>query len=338
MMIQFAVYLHPEIEQTTKPPDQIRFVGHGYHHFCEVRAQIAAAVGDTYPSLPLRQADAERYTTVHDTAYVGVIRRLAAGQPVDKGELPSWSAENTGLQYCWPGYLYSLGGLMAAVDAMKAGSLDRAYCYTLAGHHAFANRGHGYCILNPMAAAARYAQSVGFAKMLIVDWDIHHGDGTQTIFAHDPSVYHISIHSVADLYMMLARSKDLGTTTTAEQVGHCNVPLLDAFFPDHYFERIHLTGRYYRAAESKPAFRAALDTVPWSPDLIMIFAGVDSHKDDCGKGITEWDNTDFQELVRWVLDLAARESCPVLMTSGGGYQLPVTVAANLSQIEALAAI
>ncbi|MBN1566035.1 MAG: histone deacetylase, partial [Anaerolineae bacterium] len=126
------------------------------------------------------------------------------------------------------------------------------------------------------------------------------------------------------------------TTTKAEEVGQCNVPLLDAFFPDDYFERLNFTGRYYRAAESKPAFRAALDTIPWLPDMIMIFAGVDSHKDDCGKGITDWDNADFQQLVRWVREIAARASCPVLMIPGGGYKVPVTVAANLSQIEALA--
>ena len=76
-MTTFAVYLHPEVEQTTKPPDRIHFVGFGYHHFCDVRAEIVAALRDTHPSLPLRKATADDYATVHDRAYLDVIVQVA---------------------------------------------------------------------------------------------------------------------------------------------------------------------------------------------------------------------------------------------------------------------
>jgi len=120
-------------------------------------------------------------------------------------ELPRLSIECSGLDHCLPGYLYGLGGMLEAIDQMRAGLLERAYCFSLGGHHAYADWGHGYCLLNPQAAAARYAQTQGFRKILIVDWDIHHGDGTQSIFANDPSVYCLSIHSCLDLYMTSMR-------------------------------------------------------------------------------------------------------------------------------------
>jgi acetoin utilization deacetylase AcuC-like enzyme len=79
--------------------------------------------------------------------------------------------------------------MFEAVEQMKRGNLERAFCFCLGGHHAHRDWGHGYCLLNPLAATARYAQELGLVRVLIVDWDIHHGDGTQAIFAHDDTVY-----------------------------------------------------------------------------------------------------------------------------------------------------
>ncbi len=121
--------------------------------------------------------------------------------------------------------------MLAAIDHMKEGSLERAYCFSMVGHHAHSNWGHGYCLLNPLAAATRYAQSVGFAKILLIDWDIHHGDGTQFIFSYDSTVYCISIHNALDLYMAKASNLKAGTTTTATSVGHCNIPVITNSFP-----------------------------------------------------------------------------------------------------------
>jgi acetoin utilization deacetylase AcuC-like enzyme len=187
-----------------------------------------------------------------------------------------------------------------------------------------------------MAAAVRYAQTQGFQTILIVDWDIHHGDGTQSIFAGDPNVYCLSIHSLVDLYMMKWGGVQSATTTAAEEVGHCNIPILDEIFDDKFLIELNVDSQFYRPHESLPAFREALAQVPFLPDLICIFSGYDSHRDDCGEGITNWTNADFRALTRWTLDLAKQSRCPVLSVHGGGYKPAVTIAAALGHIDVLA--
>ncbi len=332
-MPHFAVYLHPETCLTSKSIEQIRFVGHSLPHFARVREELARQL-TYYPQVPLRQADLSEFQRVHKIDYLAALQRMAADEPVS--EHPRLSVECTGVEYCLPGYQYGLGGMLTAIDQMKSGELDRAYCFALGGHHAYADWGHGYCLLNPLAAAVRYAQERSFARVLVVDWDIHHGDGTQSIFAHDASVYCLSIHSLADLYMATQRVMKDGTTTAAEVVGHCNIPLLSEIYTDEMVEELNLAGKWHRAADSLTVFQAALDSLPWTPDLICIFSGYDSHRDDCGAGITNWTNDDFRWLTKRVLDLAKRSNCPVLSAHGGGYQLPVTIAAAIEHVRVLA--
>lgn len=332
-MPRFAVYLHPQTCLTAKPIEHIEFVGHSYPHFSQVRQELTGTLRD-YASLPVCVVSLNEFDAVHTSDYLSRLMAMAEDKPPER--VPRLSVECTGLQYCLPGYQYGLGGLYAAIDQMKASQVERAYCFSLPGHHAHADWGHGYCLLNPQASAARYAQRQGFQKVLIVDWDIHHGDGTQDIFAHDASVYCVSIHSLGDLYMTLQGVLHESTTTRGAEVGHCNIPLLNRVFDDDFFTAMNLSGRYYRAHESLTAFRTALAELPWSPDIIFIFSGYDSHKDDCGAGITDWDYADFQALTRCVLDVAGHSDCPVLSVHGGGYKLPVTIAAAASHVEVLA--
>ena len=329
----FATYLHPHTVHTSESVDEIRFIGYSYPHFARVRAALEQTLA-AYPSLSPRKADYADYQCVHTKAYLSKLSQMALGQMPK--EAPRLSIECTGLQYCLPGYLYGLGGMLAAVDAMRAGDLTRAYCFALPGHHAYADRGHGYCLLNPQAAAARYAQSQGFKKILIVDWDLHHGDGTQAIFANDSSIYCISIHSAADLYMASMHVMDAGTTAMGEQVGHCNIPLLDEVYPDDFAKKTNFRGKFYRAPESLPTFRKALGEIPWTPDLIFIFSGYDSHKDDCGGGITDWTNADYRTLTQYVIDLADDAGCPILSVHGGGYEIDVILAAVQEHVAILA--
>lgn len=331
--ISFAVYLHPEVTATGRPRDTIHFVGQSLTHFEEVRAALAGLAGG-FTTIPVAMADLTRYTAVHTAEYLDAIQRAAQDLP-DIAPLPV-SAECTGLEHALPGYQYGLGGLCAAIDLMGRGSLDRAYGFSLGGHHAFPDRGHGYCLLNPLAAAARYAQQVGFQRVLILDWDIHHGDGTQAIFAHDPSVYCVSVHSAVDLYMAKASSLALGTTIAASDAGHCNIPILDRRFDEETVATLGLGGRFYRGDESLAAVADALANAPWEPDLIAIFSGYDGHRDDCGRHVAGWDTGDFGWLTRRVLDYASQANCPVLSVHGGGYKLPVTVAAAHEHIRTLA--
>ena len=103
------------------------------------------------------------------------------------------------------------GGVLNAVDAVLAGSARNAFCAVRPpGHHANAGRGMGFCLFNNVAIAARYAQRKhGVERVLIVDWDVHHGNGTQDIFYRDPSVFFFSSHQWP-LYPGTGRADETG--------------------------------------------------------------------------------------------------------------------------------
>lgn len=332
-MTQFATYLHPETCLTSKPVSPDMFVGYAFPHYKTMREKLTVALAE-YPVLPLRQAVYDDFLTVHAQDYLDKIALMAVDQPV--ASPPKLSAECRGYQYCLPGYLYGLGGMFAAIDAMQSGELERAFTFCLGGHHAYSDWGHGYCLLNPLAAAARYAQANGFPNVLMLDWDIHHGDGTQAIFAHDKTVYCISSHSIADLYISKVAGIQPGTTDFAERIGQCNIPLLDDIFEDTFFEEVGIATQFYRAEESIAVFQRALTQLPFEPDIILIFAGCDSHRDDCGARITNWVEADFKTLTRAVVDLANQVSCPILSSQGGGYNLSVNIPTTVAHVEVLA--
>lgn len=332
MKPKVSVAFYPELFEVSRDISQIEFFGYSYPHFNRIREQLDN-IFKHLPSLPRQKVNYWEYGRVHTTEYLEKLLQMAEGKKLDK--YPKLSAECFGLEFCLPGYQYSLGSMMAAIDEMKMGKLERAYSFSLAGHHAHPGWGHGYCLLNPLAAAARYAQQNGFSKVLIVDWDIHHGDGTQDIFENDSSIYCLSIHSAVDFYMNKVVGAEYGTTTYGEQVGHCNIPLLDRAFDETFFAK-HLSGHFYRAEQSLNVFEEKLANLPWEPDLICIFSGYDSHINDCGGEITDWNNDDFKRLTRAVCNLSQKVSAPILSCHGGGYKTSVTVSAAIVHIEELA--
>lgn len=330
----FATYVHHEIGLTTRPAQEIQWFGHSYPYFMSVYKALADCLNG-FPVLPLRREPIGTFSMVHSEQYVEALKQMAKGC---KPEVtPKLSLECSGFEFCLPGYEYTLGGLVEAIDRMSAGTLDRAYCVGLPGHHAHREWGHGYCMLNAQAAAARYAQSRGFKRVLIIDWDIHHGDGTQDIFAHDPSVFCISLHSGLDLYMMKASKLEAGTVPGGNAVGHCNIPLVHSLFSDTWLaQKFPTFGPAYRAVQSLPACEEALDKLPWSPDLLCLCSGYDSHKEDCGDQITDWVDADFETLTRLALGVAKRANCPVLSVHCGGYKLAVAVRAAQAHVRVLA--
>lgn len=331
--MKFATYLHSETLSTSRPVKETEFVGHSYPYSSQVRSELEKNLSQ-YKSLPVRQAEYSDYLSVHSETYLQKLIAMATGQSIEQP--PKLSIECKGLELCLPGYLFGLGGMLQAIDQMKVANLERAYCFSLGGHHAYKDWGHGYCNLNPTAAAVRYAQHQGYSKVLIVDWDIHHGDGTQSLFANDPNVHCISIHSAADLYMAVASNLRYGTTLTGEMLGHQNIPVLTKAFGNDFTAQMDWSGRFYRTEETLSAFRQALEKIPWQPDLVFIFSGYDSHKDDQGRDITNWNNEDFVSLTKSVVDLANKVACPILSVHGGGYNLPVMISAACSHVETLA--
>jgi acetoin utilization deacetylase AcuC-like enzyme len=139
---------------------------------------------DAYPATP---KDVAAY---HATEYIERVRQICAAGGGETGEGAPASRESYEVA------LLAAGGGMAAVDAVAEGRVRRVFANIRPpGHHAIADKGMGYCIFNNVVIAARHAQRQhGLERVLIVDWDVHHGNGTQVAFYTDPSVLFISLH------------------------------------------------------------------------------------------------------------------------------------------------
>ena len=159
----------------------------------------------------------------------------------------------------WDAALAATGCVVTATDLVLDGEADAAFALARPpGHHATPDRAMGFCLFNNVAIAARHAQRRGIGRVLIVDWDVHHGNGTQDVFYEDPSVYYLSTHLSPHWPGTGAaheRGAGAGTGTTR------NVPLPHGTGPD----------AYRRAFED--ALDAALDE--FSPDLVIVSAGFD---------------------------------------------------------------
>lgn len=202
--------------------------------------------------------------------------------------------------------LLAAGGLLVAVDSVIKGECRNAFCNVRPpGHHASSQAGMGFCIFNNVAIAARYAQTVyNIEKVLIVDWDIHHGNGTQDIFYDDPSVFYFSIHSWP-FYPGSGRAHETGieegkgyTMNCPLSAGACGTDVINAF-----------------NQKLVPAMKS------FKPDLVMISAGFDSRIGDLIGNFAVQDE-DFVELTRICMNLAD-EYCNsrLVSTLEGGYHL-----------------
>ena len=128
---------------------------------------------------------------VHARTYLD----LAEGE-IQRGASQLSTGDTNVGERSWSAAMRAAGSALSAVDAVCSGETQRAFCVVRPpGHHAGASYGMGFCVVNNIAIAARHAQKRrGIGKVLIVDWDVHHGNGTQDIFYEDGSVFFCSTH------------------------------------------------------------------------------------------------------------------------------------------------
>jgi acetoin utilization deacetylase AcuC-like enzyme len=209
-----------------------------------------------------------------------------------------------------------VGAGLNAVDAVLTGRARNAFCVVRPpGHHANACRGMGFCLFNNIAIAARYAQRKhGVARVAIVDWDVHHGNGTQDIFYADPTVFFFSTHQWP-LYPGTGRANETGAG--AAQDTTMNFP-----FPAG-------SGRAEILGAVQQAFIPAMQS--YRPELVLISAGFDSRIDDILGRFTLTD-PDFADLTRVVMEIADGRVVSLLE---GGYNLSGLASAATAHVRAL---
>jgi acetoin utilization deacetylase AcuC-like enzyme len=267
-----------------------------------------------------RAAEEEELAVYHTHEFIVGVRKHAEGGP-SKGDWGEIDSDTPLSQGSFDAALFAAGGAINAVQAVMSGKVRNAYALLRPpGHHALSNRAMGFCIFNNAVIAAHYARNVyGLERIMIVDWDVHHGNGIQDAFYSDPEVLFVSLHQ-QDWYPKLSGELDqIGTGAGAGFT--VNIPLPAG------------TGdRGYRGACEQLVVPIGLQ---YRPQLIIISAGQDANWLDplAQMMVTQ---SGFRKMSELVLRLA-EEVCEgrLIMLQEGGYSAAYVPYCTVAMVEPL---
>ncbi len=258
-------------------------------------------------------AEVESIAEVHSPDYIQAVEETSRlGGLLDAGDTP----------VCSDSYAVArlaVGGMLAAADAVMAGDVQNAFCVVRPpGHHARPAQGMGFCIFSNVAIAARHLQKRhGLERILIVDWDVHHGNGTQEAFYEDPTVLYFSVHRYGMFFPGSGSAEERGSG--AGEGFTINVPLWAG-----------AGGEDFLAAFNEELMPAAEE---FRPEFVLISAGFDAHRDDPLGGMA-LATGDYGTLARVLGDIA-EEHCGGRMVAAleGGYNLDALSASVAETLE-----
>lgn len=271
-------------------------------------------------AIPARPASEDELAVYHTREYIAGVRAHADGGPArgSWGEIEIDTPLSPG---SFEAATYAAGGAMNAAQAVMEGEVQNAYALLRPpGHHAMSNRGMGFCVFNNVVVAAHYAREhFGLERILIVDWDVHHGNGTQDAFYDDPGVLFISLHQ-QNWYPKLAG--ELDQVGSGRGVGYTiNIPLPAG------------TGdRGYLAAFEQLVVPIGLQ---YHPQLILVSAGQDaSWLDPLAQMMVT--QAGFRRMSELMLGLA-RDVCDgrLVMLQEGGYSVAYVPYCTIAAVEPL---
>jgi acetoin utilization deacetylase AcuC-like enzyme len=281
-----------------------------------IRAIEAALAARDWLGWETREAPAaaeEQLLRVHSHDYVERIRAACAHSQALDLDTPVVPAS-------WDAALHAAGGACALVDALLGGEAPTAFAALRPpGHHAEPDRAMGFCLFSNIAIAARHALAAhGAERVLILDWDVHHGNGTQAAFYDSDEVLFVSLHRWP-FYPGSGAASEMGSG--AGEGYTLNLPQAAASGPTEWM-----------AAIDAVALPAARD---YRPDLILISAGFDAHRDDPLGGCALTTEA-YGAMARRVADLAAELEAPAGAILEGGYDLAALAASTIATMEGLA--
>jgi acetoin utilization deacetylase AcuC-like enzyme len=265
--------------------------------------------------IPVRSATEDELALCHTRPYIEIAKRDVA-----RGARDLSTGDTQISPQSFDVALKAAGGILNAVDAVVDRKAANAFCAVRPpGHHATPDRGMGFCLFNNVAIAARYAQKKhGIARVAIVDWDVHHGNGTQDIFYSDGSVFYFSTHQ-SPWYPGTGAANETGEGKGEGSTLNCPFPAGSG------------------AKEILGAFQSKL--IPalrhFKPELVLLSAGFDSRLGD-PLGQFTLSDADFADLTKLMLDVAHQYAGGRLVSVlEGGYSLTGLAAASAAHVEAL---
>lgn len=260
-------------------------------------AGLSDALGDRLTVVEAEEADDVALLRVHPAAHLERLRRHATLER-------SFDADTYATVGSERAARLAVGGAMAAVDAALGGAVVLS-ALRPPGHHAEPARAMGFCLLATAAVAVRHAQAAhGIGRVAVLDWDVHHGNGTQAVFWEDPSVLVASLHA-SPLYPGTGAADERGAGPGRGTT--LNVPLPPGTDAATYLRRVE--------DDVLPVLEA------FAPELVVVSCGFDAHRAD-PIGACDLDAQDFGTLTRLVRELCARRGAPApVLVLEGGYEL-----------------
>ncbi len=258
------------------------------------------------------EADLAAVTAIHPQEYVRAIRSAAeaGGGALDADTILSPGSYRAAM--------HTAGGACAMVEELLAGSAPFAFCgMRPPGHHAERATAMGFCLFNNVAVAAQHALGDGAERVLVLDWDVHHGNGTNDIFRTRDDVLFASIHQ-SPLYPGTGPLSDVGSERG--EGFSLNLPVPPGSGADTFLSLVqHVVA---------PAARE------FEPSLLLVSAGYDAHGED-PLASCELEDGSYAALAACVRDLGAELSAPVGVVLEGGYALGALARSVAATIEAL---
>ncbi|HLJ34523.1 MAG TPA: histone deacetylase, partial [Ktedonobacteraceae bacterium] len=257
-----------------------------------------------------RAASVDELASVHDRAYIRAVEemsRLVAAEEEHGGRRSRYFAPETYVSArSYEAALKAAGAPLTALDALMKGEIDNAFCLVRPpGHHALPDEAMGFCLFNNVAIAAQYAiEQHGLERVMIIDYDVHHGNGTQDIFYEDPQVLYFSIHQ-SPFYPGTGLSDELGEGAGLGTTINVPLPATTGF---------HIYDAVFRQVMAHAADR-------FDPQLILVSAGFDAHWND-PLGEMNISTAGFAKLNQFIIELAERLcNGRLVMVLEGGYDL-----------------